>query len=58
MNRIKKPRKLTPEQIANWRKMMSAQLGPYAYLMPDEDVQKYKDKMQERVDKFEKGRKP
>ena len=42
---------LTDEQIENWRKVLSMTLGPYALIMPKEDVQKMRDKMQEHVDK-------
>jgi hypothetical protein len=38
--------KLTPEQIKNWRNVLLGMLGPYALLMPDEDVQKMRDNMQ------------
>ena len=38
--------KLTPEQIKNWRSVLLGMLGPYALLMPDEDVQKMRDNMQ------------
>ena len=42
---------MTDEQIENWRKVLSMILGPYALMMPKEDVQKMRDKMQEHVDK-------
>jgi len=45
--------KLTPEQIENWRKVLVMQLGPYALMMPDEEVQMMRDKMQEHVDNME-----
>ena len=41
--------KLTDEQIENWRKVLSTTLGPYALIMPKEEVQKMKDKMQEKI---------
>jgi len=41
--------KLTDEQIENWRKVLCLQLGPYALLMPKEDIQRLRDKMQAQV---------
>ena len=45
--------KLTPEQIENWRKVLSMTLGPYALIMPDEEVQAMRDKMQSKVNDIE-----
>jgi hypothetical protein len=42
--------KLTDEQVENWRKILAMTFGPYAYMMPKEDVQKMRDKMQKHVD--------
>jgi hypothetical protein len=44
--------KLSPEQIQHWRKALCLQLGPYALFMPDEDIQKLRDKMQDFCDNF------
>ena len=44
--------KLTPEQIENWRKTLCGMLGPYALIMPDEEVQMMRDKMQSKVDEM------
>ncbi len=41
--------KLSPEQISNWRKILTSSLGPYALVMPDEEVQRYRDFMQQRI---------
>jgi hypothetical protein len=41
---------LTPEQIENWRKALSTQLGPYAFVMPVEEVQAMHDIVQKRLD--------
>ena len=41
-----KYKKLTPEQIENWRKVLVGIFGAYALIMSDEQVQDYKDKMQ------------
>lgn len=37
--------KLTPEQIVNWRNILVRMIGPYALIMPYEDVQKMRDNM-------------
>jgi hypothetical protein len=38
--------KLTAEQIKNWRNTLTLMLGPYASIMPEEDIQRLRDKMQ------------
>ncbi len=38
--------KLTPEQIKNYRSVLCGIIGPYALIMPDEEVQRLRDKMQ------------
>ena len=43
---------LTEDQIRNWRHVLFVTLGPYAYLMTDEEVQAYYEKMQERLSKY------
>ena len=43
--------KLSDEQVKHWRKVLSMTLGPYAFTMPKEEVQKMRDEMQEYVDK-------
>ena len=45
--------KLTPEQIKNWRQVLVGMIGPYAMIMPDEMVQKLRDKMQKEVNEME-----
>ena len=45
--------KLTDEQIKNWRKVLFAMVGPYALIMPEENVQKLHDKMQNDIDQKE-----
>ena len=39
---------MTEEQIENWRKMLSTQfgLGPYAFIMPKEEIEKIKNNFQ------------
>ena len=44
--------KLTPEQIENWRNVLLMTLGPYAMLMTAEQIQKYRDMMQEKANKL------
>jgi hypothetical protein len=41
---------LTPNQIKNWRKALSTQLGPYAFVMPVEEVQAMHDIVQKRLE--------
>ena len=41
---------LTPEQIENWRQALLPMLGPYARIMPAEQIKRYRDKMQEWCD--------
>lgn len=43
--------KLTPEQIKNWRNALVGILGPWALIMPPEDIQAFRDKMQAEADK-------
>ena len=43
-------KKLTDKQIESWRKVLSMTFGPYALIMPKEEVQKMRDKMQEHID--------
>ena len=44
---------LTDEQVKNWREALCATIGPYALLMPREQVQAIRNKMQERVEKLD-----
>lgn len=41
---------LTPQQIKNWRSVLVGLVGPYAYLMPDVEVQRMRDEMQAHLD--------
>ena len=45
--------KLTPEQVENWRNVLLQTLGPYALIMPPEEIQRYRDRMQELADSLE-----
>lgn len=42
--------KLKPEQIEHWRKVLCGIIGPYAMLMPDEQIQQIRDRMQYHID--------
>lgn len=42
--------KLTSEQIQNFREVLVGMIGPYALIMPDEEIQKFMDKLQAKVD--------
>lgn len=46
--------KLTPAQIQNWREvlLMNPQIGAWALVMPDEEVQRLKDHFQELAGKL------
>jgi hypothetical protein len=54
-NRIRKGKGdgMTPEQIQNWRKMLSGQFGPYAFIMPVEQIEKFRDRLQKQVDSID-----
>jgi hypothetical protein len=44
--------KLSAEQIMNWRRVLSLSFGPYALIMPDHEVQSFRDSMQEGADQL------
>jgi hypothetical protein len=37
---------LTPEQIKNWRKTLCTMFGPYALIMPEDQINAIRNKMQ------------
>ena len=43
--------KLTDEQLKNWRRTLAMTIGPYALIMPAEEVQRIRDKMQNDLNK-------
>lgn len=43
---------MTQEQIENFRKVLSVSIGPYALIMPDEEVVAIRDKMQADINKI------
>jgi hypothetical protein len=42
--------KLTPEQVENWRKVLFGIVGTYALIMSVEEIQLFRDKMQQKID--------
>lgn len=44
---------MTPEQIENWRRVLCGMFGPYALIMPIEDIYKMRDKFQGHINKLE-----
>lgn len=49
--------KLTDQQIANWRKVLFAQCGAYAFVMSSADVQAYADQVQKQVNQLSRTEK-
>lgn len=47
---VESTEKLTPEQAENWRMAMTSMFGPYALIMPEAQIQRLRDKMQEWCD--------
>ena len=43
---------MTPEQIKNWREILCVMLGPYALIMPEEMVYKFRDKFQDKANEL------
>jgi hypothetical protein len=44
--------KLSAKQIKNWRKILCRMFGPYALMIPEEEVQSIRDKMQNKAESF------
>lgn len=40
---------LTPEQVENWRKVLRGAIGPYAGIVPEEQIQKLAARMQSQL---------
>jgi len=40
---------MNPEQIKNWRDILLLTLGPYALIMPEEEIIKIKENMQDHI---------
>ena len=41
---------LTEEQVEKWRIMLTTILGPYAFIMPDKEIQKFRNVFQKKID--------
>ena len=52
MGNISEP--LTDKQVGNLRAVLFAMIGPYALLMPREDIQQWHDRLQAQVDEVAK----
>ena len=48
--------KLSPEQIENWRRVLTMQIGPYALIMSAEEIQRHKNSMQRRINEMSEKR--
>ena len=48
--------KLTPEQLKNWRKVLTTMVGPYALIMPDEEIEAIRNRIQARIEKMSKDK--
>ena len=44
---------LTDEQVEKWRNMLYVMVGPYAKMMTKEEIQTYRDNMQNKIDNEE-----
>jgi hypothetical protein len=44
---------MTKEQIENWRDALVRMIGPYALMMPDEEIEKIRDMVQNGVDSMD-----
>jgi len=47
--------KLSPEQIENWRNVLVSFVGPYALIMPEEQINEFRDRFQSKIDKLDQG---
>jgi len=47
--------KLSPEQIENWRRVLFGMIGPYAIIMPDYEIQRYKDNLQAKLNSLDEN---
>lgn len=42
---------LTAEQIQHWRTALVSMLGPYALIMPEDQIERLREKMQEWIER-------
>lgn len=48
---------MTPEQIQNWRTFLAGtEIGPYAFIMPSEDIERFRDLFQAKVDSLSESK--
>lgn len=40
-------RKLTPQQVENWRRVLHGMIGPYALIMSPEEIEALRDKIEQ-----------
>ena len=45
---------MNDNQIENWRKVLSLSIGPYAFLIPREEIERIRGNFQREVDSLEK----
>jgi len=45
---------LTDEQIEHWRKAIALSIGPYAFIMPKEEIERISNTQQERINNLDK----
>lgn len=43
---------LTDAQIENWRNLLVGEFGPYALIMPKQDIERHANKIQQNVNKY------
>jgi len=41
--------KLNSEQIKNWRSVLATIIGPYALIMPEEEIEEFRNKLQDGI---------
>jgi hypothetical protein len=46
--------KLTDQQVENWRRILFGTIGPYALIMPRDEIQKCRDRLQAGTDALDK----
>lgn len=47
-------KKLTPQQVEHWRNVLFRMIGPYAFIMPEEDVNSMREKLQADMERITK----
>jgi hypothetical protein len=44
---------VTEVQIKNWRTVLVGIVGPYALIMPESEIEKFRDKLQNNINKLD-----